>query len=135
MQTALRLSNNRLMVAHATLAGVCADQNLNREADFHFNEAINLDSQHSNVRNSYGVFLKKIGKREEAVASFKKSIALDSKFVLPHNNLGDLFRDMGRRDEAIAEYRDALKLDPESAWARRELEKLTVMEPDQKARK
>lgn len=135
LQNALRLSHNRLMVAHATLAGVYADQNLNRQADIHYNEAIKLDSQHSNVRNSYGVFLKKNGKWEEAIASFKKAIALDAKFVLPHNNLGDLLRDRGRRDEAIAAYNDALKLDPESAWARRELEKLTKIERDQKAQK
>ena len=62
---------------------------------------------------AWGVALRQIGRRADALASLQNAASLLPRDAEAHSNLGAVLQDLGRLDEAIASYRQALQIEPD----------------------
>jgi hypothetical protein len=75
----------------------------------------NQDLPHG--RNSLGVALYMMGRKDDAIEQFTQSIRLLPTDAEPHSNLGNALKDVGKLNEAIGEFNTALRIDPGMASA------------------
>lgn len=74
--------------------------------------------------NTFGYFLLKQKRYEEAVQKFEKQVELAPDKANPYDSLGDGYRAVGRHEDAAAAYRKALEIDPELSASSKNLKKV-----------
>lgn len=94
------------------LALLYARQSKIIEACTIINIAIAHHPYESNLRNTFGVFLKKLGKFDEAAMQISRAIELNNKSANAWNNLGNVMQMKKNPAAAIACYEKAIKIDP-----------------------
>ena len=87
------------------------------KARFHYERAVQLKPDYSEIHNNFGLLLQSLGDNDAAAASFEKALQYNPRMVQPYTNLGSVHRSQGRIAEAEACYRRALQLNPDSAEA------------------
>ena len=69
------------------------------------------------LHHSAGLFLRALGRREEAIASYGRALAARPAFPEALSNRGLVLQDLGRYDDALADHDAALRIDPQLANA------------------
>ncbi|HZW24572.1 MAG TPA: tetratricopeptide repeat protein [Gallionella sp.] len=88
-----------------------------KDAEYALRRAAQLAPHDAEVQNNLGVFLRKRGRLDEALACIKASLEAKPKFAEGYLNLGVVLFDLGRFDEAVSGLKQALNLKPEYAEA------------------
>ncbi len=96
----------------------------NEEAEYHFKEAVRLESRYYRPYVNLGVMLAQRGELDEAIKHFKMALLLKPDNDEAHHNLGHALYSKGDIDGAIKHYRESIRLVPDSpktlgalAWA------------------
>jgi len=84
-------------------------------------EIVGDNPEDNNFYNSYGYFLLRRNKVDEAIEKFEKQVALTPEAANPYDSLGDGYRAAGHLQEAKAAYLKALGIDPEFKAAKKNL--------------
>jgi tetratricopeptide (TPR) repeat protein len=113
---ALRVTENNSRM-HYCMGIVLLQNNLPKEAGFHFGEAVRIEPNYSPAHYHYGVFLAQEGLRKEARFHLGESIRLGSTFPQAYNNLGILLMENGEFKEALDHFEQAVRMDPNYAEA------------------
>jgi tetratricopeptide (TPR) repeat protein len=74
--------------------------------------------------NTYGYFLLRQNRVDEAIQKFKKQVELAPDNANAYDSLGDGYRAAERWEDAMREYRKALEIDPDFAAAMKHLEEV-----------
>jgi len=80
-------------------------------AETEFKRAIELKPSLSTAHHWYSIFLRDVGRREEAIAEANRALELDPVSLIINANLGDTFFYAGKFDQAVAQHRKTLLLD------------------------
>ncbi len=91
------------------------------EAVTHFNRALQLKPDFSQVYNNLGTALLELGRLDEAKAKYETALRLKPGDAEVHYNLGLVLERLGRPEESIAATRAALKIRPVYAEAQASL--------------
>lgn len=89
-----------------------------------FDQSFNDSTDNYQFYNSYGYFLLRQKKYEQAIEKFQKQVRLAPDKANPHDSLGDAYRAAGRLEEALAEYRKAVEIDPSFKASLKNMEEL-----------
>lgn len=106
--------DDRLAEAHAALARV----RLHYERDLpgaasEFQRAIECNPNYATAHHGYSIYLRDVGRFDEAVAEAERARALDPISRIINANLGDTYFYARRYDKAVAQHRETLLLDPD----------------------
>jgi protein O-mannosyl-transferase len=101
----------------ANLGNALKDAGRITEAIEHFNKAMELKGEPSEMYNNLGNAYDKLGRIEESIQYYKKALVLNPDLAAAHYNLAAALASRGKTDEAIAEYHQALRLEPEDSDA------------------
>lgn len=118
LEKALEQDNENAM-AHATYAKLQQRIDRNREARSHFRQAIELEPDEAEHRNSYGIFLCEMQEYDAAIDAFSAA-AENPYYETPEfalDNAGLCMLDADRLDAAETWLRDALRRNPRFANA------------------
>ena len=77
-----------------------------------------VTKQHS---PSSPIWLKDLGKSEDAAASYHKALALRPHYADAYNNLGNVYKDLEQQNHAITQFREAINHNPDHALAHNNL--------------
>ncbi len=111
-EQALRL-DNLLAEAHASLAETIKTYPRDfAGAEKEFKRAIGLDPNSVVAHRWYAVFLKSMGRFDEAIAENDRALTLDPLSLVEHRNRGMILYSARRYDQAIKQCQQALELDP-----------------------
>jgi protein O-mannosyl-transferase len=91
------------------------------EAVPHFNRALELKSDFSQVHNNLGTALLELGRLDEAKAKYETALRLKPDDAEVHYNLGLVLERLGRPEESMTATRAALKIRPDYAEAQASL--------------
>lgn len=105
--------------AHRTLAYLYSQLGMNKEADDQYLEAISHKSNEPELHNSYGAFLCKINRVDEALAEFKKAYThpFYETAYLAYANAGSCLLKQKNYQQAETMLRKALRTDPNLSGA------------------
>ena len=101
--------------AHNNLGYVLVAQGRPAEAIKHYEEALAINPNYSEVINNLGTALLDEGRLDEAAQYYHRAIEIYPGFAEAYNNLGILLTKQGRTAEAIEAYRKAIELNPNRA--------------------
>ena len=108
--------DDQLAAAHSSLGFVTYLYDWDwQAAERAFQRALELDPQ--GEHHLYALYLRAMGRYQEAVPRMQRVVELDPLSVLARVNLGQTLSYAGRYQEAIEELRGALELAPDSNWA------------------
>jgi protein O-mannosyl-transferase len=107
--------NPDFTLAHKNLANVLSATGKPAEAIPHFQEALRLDDNASDVHNAFGLALSAVGRFTDAVAQFKRALQLKPDYIEACNNLAWIYAtdpDPRNRNgpEAVRYAQESLKL-------------------------
>jgi TolB-like protein/DNA-binding winged helix-turn-helix (wHTH) protein/Tfp pilus assembly protein PilF len=88
-------------------------------AEMAFKRALELNPNYANAHFLYAIFLRRVGRPEEALARIRKAQQLDPLSAMINMSVGSALRDVGLSDEALAQYKKAIEIDPAFAGAYR----------------
>ena len=104
--------DSSLAEAHAVLGIYLHAYDWDSEgADQEFQRAIALDPSYATARHYYGVFLRSVGRFDEAIAQESAAVELDPLVAAFNETLAFTLLRAGRADEALARVKTALELD------------------------
>ncbi len=83
-----------------------------REAIFHYEEAIRLNPLHAFAHNNLGLVLHRMGNFVQAEGHFKKAVEIEPQMGQAFNNLGATLAREGKLQEAISAFEKAQALSP-----------------------
>jgi len=86
------------------------------EADREFRRAIDLNPSDSQSREVYSLFLKGVGRYDQALAQSSRVIELNPMASYSRANAGSLLAMMNRFDAAMEEFEQAVKIDPREPY-------------------
>jgi eukaryotic-like serine/threonine-protein kinase len=86
-------------------------------AETEFRRAIELKPSLSTAHHWYSIFLRDVGRLEEAISEANRALELDPVSLIINTNLGDTFFYAGQFDQAVAQHRKTLLLDASFAPA------------------
>jgi len=101
--------------AHNNLGYVLVAQGRSAEAIKHYEEALAINPNYSEVINNLGTALLNQGRLDEAAKYYHRAIEIYPGFAEAYNNLGILLTKQGQTAEAIEQYRKAIELNPNRA--------------------
>jgi len=106
--------DDRLAEAHAALARV----RLHYERDLpgagaEFRRAIECNPSYATAHHGYSIYLRDVGRFDDAVAEAERARALDPISPIINANLGDTYFYARRYDKAVAQHRETLGLAPD----------------------
>ena len=101
--------------AHNNLGYVLVAQGRPAEAIKHYEEALVINPNYSEVINNLGTALLNQGRLDEAAKYYHRAIEIYPGFAEAYNNLGILLTKQGQNAEAIEQYRKAIELNPNRA--------------------
>jgi serine/threonine protein kinase/Tfp pilus assembly protein PilF len=115
-QKALAIDDT-LAEAHAVLAG--ADQDLWEwdAAEREFRRALELDPNNGNAHHWYGLYLARVGRREEALTQIKRALEGDPFNLTFNTSLASAYGGAGQYDLALDQFRKTIEIDPNYASA------------------
>lgn len=87
-----------------------------RQAEFYYRKAIDIDPTYWQVFNNLGIILKNRAEWDEAIAMLEKAIALCPESSTGWRNLGNLYCDMGNYKKAQYYYNKSLIIEP-GCWS------------------
>jgi protein O-mannosyl-transferase len=102
--------NNYL--AHANLSDCLQREGRLDEALREVDEALRLNPDDVNTRNSVGTVLMNLGRVDEAIGQFQEAVRRWPRFAEAHSNLASAYRKQGRLQEALGEFRAAIDCNP-----------------------
>jgi Flp pilus assembly protein TadD len=102
-------------VAHNHLGAIYQMVQQMEEAEFHYREAIGIDSSDPSAYSNLGWLLLAQGKVKEAGEHFEAALQLDRNFGPSYNGLGHARVRQGNGEEAVADFRRAVELEPAMA--------------------
>jgi tetratricopeptide (TPR) repeat protein len=88
-----------------------------RDGSALFSHTLRVTADNWLAENNYGVYLDRLGKREEAIGHYEQALAIRPSFSQAHSNLGVALASQKRWREAIEHYRQAIRIMPDSAMA------------------
>ncbi len=80
-------------------------------AEAEFKRAIELKPSLSTAHHYYSIYLRDVGRADDAIAEASRALELDPVSLIISTNLGDTYYYAGRVDQAIAQHRKTLLLD------------------------
>jgi tetratricopeptide (TPR) repeat protein len=101
--------------AHNNLGYVLVGQGRTAEAIKHYQEALAINPNYSEVINNLGTALLDQGRLDEAAKYYHRAIEIYPGFAEAYNNLGILLTKQGQAAEAIEYYRKSIELNPNRA--------------------
>jgi tetratricopeptide (TPR) repeat protein len=101
--------------AHNNLGYVLVAQGQPAEAIKHYQEALAINPNYSEVINNLGTALLNQGRLDEAAKYYHRALEIYPDFAEAYNNLGILLTKQGQTVEAIEQYRKAIELNPSRA--------------------
>ena len=101
--------------AHNNLGYVLVAQGRPAEAIKHYQEALAINPNYSEVINNLGTALLNQGRLDEAAKYYHRALEIYPDFAEAYNNLGILLTKQGQTVEAIEQYRKAIELNPNRA--------------------
>jgi serine/threonine protein kinase/TolB-like protein/Tfp pilus assembly protein PilF len=115
-QKALAIDDT-LAEAHAVLAG--ADQDLWEwdAAEREFRRALELDPNNSNAHHWYGLYLARVGRREQALAQIKRALEVDPLNLTFNTSLASGYAGARQYDLALDQFKKTIDIDPNYASA------------------
>ena len=105
-----------LAEAHCVLGMFAAEDNDLVAAAQHIRHALSLEPNNPVVLGYSALFLRTLGRLDEAIAIGEYRVAHDPLDLISHNNLGWRYYYAGRPDDAIATARVMSMLSPRSVW-------------------
>jgi tetratricopeptide (TPR) repeat protein len=93
-----------------------------------FKEALKIDPDLPEAHDKLGIAFGQRKEYENAVFHFKKALQLSPGSASIHNHLGITFSFIRKFDEAVFHFKEALKINPGFAEARRNLEKIKIIQ-------
>ncbi len=89
-----------------------------KDADSHFQAAIEKAPGRAELHANHAAVLRSLGRLADAELTARTALDLEPQQIGAHNNLGNILRDVGRYDESAACYRMAVQLRPAftDAW-------------------
>lgn len=85
-------------------------------ADKEFRRAINLDASGASTHDMYELFLKSMGRLDEALAQSRAAVELSPRESFSRTNLGSLFGLMKQYDASMREFEAAIQIDPHQPY-------------------
>ncbi len=117
--------DDRLAEAHAALAAVRYRYSWDWSgSEKEFRRALELNPNYAEGRRQYSVFLRTVGRPEEAIAEARRARELDPLSVVMNHALAQSLHAARRYDEALAQYRKMLEMDPNFVQAHFDLGRL-----------
>ncbi len=101
-------------IAHESVALILAERGANKQAAWHFSEAVRIWPSFSDAYSDFGLALSLQGKFQEALVYSKKAVELNPSSERMQYNLARLYARMGSNDMARIEFRHFLKAFPDS---------------------
>jgi predicted O-linked N-acetylglucosamine transferase (SPINDLY family) len=101
-----------LSALHANLGAALREQGSLEESIAASNQALRIQPDSVEARNSLGSALLDQGKSAEALAEHHRALAINPRNADTHNCIANAFQKLGEPDRAIAAYREALRLNP-----------------------
>ena len=114
--------------AHYNLGIAYASMGRMESAIEAYRTAVGINPRSYRAYNNLGILYGRQRRTNEAIEAFLKAIEINSEYVEGLYNLGITYRVQGRLDEAVREFQTVLKLNPDHAGARRNLDKIQLME-------
>ena len=90
-------------------------------ADKAFQRALELNPEIGPIHSHYSVYLRVVGRFDDAIAEGNQALQLDPLSARMHRNQAANFYHARKYDDALEQYSEALDLDPNDAGAREEL--------------
>lgn len=107
---------------HATLGHVaCLFEWDWRQAERHYRRAIELNPHYATAHHWYGLFLRAMGRFDEAISELQTALDLDPLSSVMLKNLGAIFANCRQFQSAEKVTKKAVELEPDFALARRTL--------------
>jgi len=120
-ERALQL-DERMAEAHTSLAWIQGMYDWEwSSAEAGFKRAIELNPNYVTAHQWYGVYLRTVGRMEEAFQEYQQALRLDPLSLRLNVGLGHCYRANRQLDRAIEQYRATLEIDPNFVLARRHL--------------
>jgi TolB-like protein/DNA-binding winged helix-turn-helix (wHTH) protein/Tfp pilus assembly protein PilF len=85
-------------------------------AEQEFRRAIDLDANGASTRDEYELFLKSMGRFDEALAQSRAAVKLSPRASYAHANLGSVFGLMKQYDASMREFQTAIQIDPHEPY-------------------
>jgi len=105
--------DDTLAEAHASLGYIKAEYDWDWSGgEKEFQRAIELKPSYGDAHREYGIFLRSMGRPEEAIAENKRALELDPFSLIINRSLGLAFYEARQYDQAIEQERKTLELDP-----------------------
>jgi len=99
-----------------------------------FDKAIDLDPLNYLAWSNKGLILKKLNRKEDAIACYDKAIEINPKFPNAWFNKGVLLGTIGKIDEAIKCLDEVLRIKPDNVLAKRDREILLQIQEKKKSK-
>jgi protein O-mannosyl-transferase len=113
---ALRVTKNN-HVAHGYLAAALFKEGNPSGAIYHFNKAININSNYADDYNNRGGVYANLGQHEAAIKDYNEAIRLKPDFAGAYFNRGTSYGITGQDQLAIEDLNEAIRLKPDFAGA------------------
>ena len=120
--------DSKNVVAYTTLAFLMMQKNKMDEAEDYYLEALDIKEDDPELHNSYGTYLCKAGRVNDAMEQFKKAYEnpLYKTAYLPYANAGTCLLETGEYKSAEKMLRKALKIQPELSGALISMAELSI---------
>ena len=106
-------TDETLAEAHASLGYIKAVYDWDWSGgEREFQRAIELNPSYADAHRQYGIALRFMGRREEAIAEHKRALELDPLSLIINRSLGLAFYEARQYDQAIEQEQKTLELDP-----------------------
>src|SRR3984893_1752378 len=115
-QKALAIDDT-LAEAHAVLAGANQDLWEWDAAEREFRRALELDPNNGNAHHWYGLYLARVGRREEALTQIKRALEGDPFNLTFNTSLASGYGGAGQYDLALDQFKKTIEIDPNYASA------------------
>lgn len=108
----LRVTKNNAL-ANNQLGLALYEKGRDREALYHFDQAILLQPKEDSAHNNRGAIYLKYGMLREAFDDFSKAIAINPGYVKAYNNRANLYMQTGQHQLALNDLNEAIRIKPD----------------------
>ena len=102
-------------LAHKFVADALCAEGKNKQAIYHYNEAIRLKPDFSYAYNNRGNAYLELGQYQLAIEDFNKAIRSKPDYATAYSNRGTIYTKLGQYQLAIEDFNNAIRLNPDDA--------------------